>query len=101
MSPPPPAKRLPPALRRRPRSKSRNISKKFADEIYRCDHSKRNRPGHFDCGTGMRVRYVKDLNTSSEALIQTRRKNWHKRFKDIGLSSPVKQSIEANHRSKG
>uniref|UniRef100_A0A915DFS6 Uncharacterized protein n=1 Tax=Ditylenchus dipsaci TaxID=166011 RepID=A0A915DFS6_9BILA len=76
------------------KSNSRNISKKFADEIHRCDHSKRNRPGYFNCIVGMRVRYVKDLNTSSKALIQTSGENWHKRFKDTSLSSPLKESIE-------
>uniref|UniRef100_A0A915CRU7 PH domain-containing protein n=1 Tax=Ditylenchus dipsaci TaxID=166011 RepID=A0A915CRU7_9BILA len=61
--------------------------------IFYCDHSKKNRPGNFQCEANMRIRYGKDLSAPSLALIQTTGVHDHKSLKDNGLSSPIKNSI--------
>uniref|UniRef100_A0A915E2X6 Uncharacterized protein n=1 Tax=Ditylenchus dipsaci TaxID=166011 RepID=A0A915E2X6_9BILA len=67
---------------------------KFADIVYYCDHSGRNRPGNFNCTAAMRMRYAKDLTATSMAFIQTSGEHDHDRLKDTNLSSPVKISIK-------
>uniref|UniRef100_A0A915CQH4 Uncharacterized protein n=1 Tax=Ditylenchus dipsaci TaxID=166011 RepID=A0A915CQH4_9BILA len=49
---------------------SDNSSTKFADIIYRCDHSARNRAKKFNCEAGMRIRYLMNLSVASKAWIQ-------------------------------
>uniref|UniRef100_A0A915CRX0 Uncharacterized protein n=1 Tax=Ditylenchus dipsaci TaxID=166011 RepID=A0A915CRX0_9BILA len=66
---------------------------KYANQIFYCDHSKKNRPGNFQCEANMRIRYGKDLSAPSLALIQTTGVHDHKSLKDNGLSSPIKNSI--------
>uniref|UniRef100_A0A915EJW3 Uncharacterized protein n=1 Tax=Ditylenchus dipsaci TaxID=166011 RepID=A0A915EJW3_9BILA len=46
---------------------SDNSSNKFTDQIYRCDHSARNRAKKFNCKAGMRIRYLMDLSVASKA----------------------------------
>uniref|UniRef100_A0A915D5Y8 Uncharacterized protein n=1 Tax=Ditylenchus dipsaci TaxID=166011 RepID=A0A915D5Y8_9BILA len=55
---------------------SHNIMK-YADQVYCCDHSSKNRPGHFQCKANMRIRYRKDLSALSVAFIQTTREPDH------------------------
>uniref|UniRef100_A0A915DWM3 Uncharacterized protein n=1 Tax=Ditylenchus dipsaci TaxID=166011 RepID=A0A915DWM3_9BILA len=61
---------------------------KYANQIFYCDHPKKNRPGNL-----LRIRYGKDLSAPSLALIQTTGVHDHKSLKDNGLSSPIKNSI--------
>jgi hypothetical protein len=91
----------------RPKTKSRVFrnckrdSAKFADEIFSCDHSARNRPVYFDCRMMMRIRTLKNHEAPAVAFIQTSGEHDHKRLKDKGLSTPVKQKIEAKDSPSG
>jgi hypothetical protein len=66
---------------------------KEATDVYSCKYSSRNREGKFDCKAKMRIRYPKN---SSPALIQMTGEHEHTRLKDDGLSTPVKQRIQAH-----
>lgn len=66
-------------------------SVKFADEVFYCDHSSKNRPGKYNCKAHMRIRHTKDL---SGVYIQLAGEHDHTMLKDDGLSSPVKRKLE-------
>uniref|UniRef100_A0A915EMJ0 Uncharacterized protein n=1 Tax=Ditylenchus dipsaci TaxID=166011 RepID=A0A915EMJ0_9BILA len=68
---------------------------KYEDQVYCCDHSSKNRPVHSQCKANMRIRYGKDLSALSVAFIQTTGEHDYKSLRDNGLSSPVKESINA------
>jgi hypothetical protein len=58
-------------------------------DLYECKNSNKNRSGGFDCKAQVRIRYIDPSNQ----LIQTSGGHDHKRLKDDGLSTPVKQKI--------
>uniref|UniRef100_A0A915DDX6 Uncharacterized protein n=1 Tax=Ditylenchus dipsaci TaxID=166011 RepID=A0A915DDX6_9BILA len=77
-------------------SNSRNISKKFADEIYCCVHSNRNRPGYFDYRACMRVR----CKGSQYIVKSTPSNKWGTLAQTLQRHRP-EQSSKAKRRIKG